>query len=205
MSYISIGSFTVQASIIAFFLALFSGSILYRLSEKRSIGDWYWNSFFLFIIIMKATYIAFNFSIFLDAPLGILYFTGGTKGEIIAFFGIGLYIAFQSKKHKHLTHEMLIAYLYYFISYETFVNALQGNWVATVCNLLLLAGSFWLIKKRTAYSPINSDQLFILILLIEALIVSLFDELLSIHRALILSLGILLLFLKSLSKEELKE
>ena len=201
MNYITVGRFTLPVDLLAAFAAIFIGAMVYWLKEKKSIGDWYWNSFFIYIAISKLSYALFNFKMFIDTPLSLLYFNGGTNGQILAFAGIALYLFLIARKKDSgiSTDEFLPAYFIFFLLYETALFAFfQNILAAAVQAALLLAFIMYYLKKVDL-----KQQYAILFLMLEALIMSLFSELLSAENMLIIALGIFLLIYQRVNKEEL--
>lgn len=202
MNYITLGRFTLPADLIAAFAAIFIGALIYKAKEKKSIGDWYWNSFFVYIAIYKLSYVLFNFKMFLDTPFSLLYFNGGTEGQILAFAGIALYLFLITKKKDNSFNkkEFLPVYFIFFMLYWTGLFVFSLDFLAaTVQAVLLMAFILFHYNKQQL-----TLQLTILFLMAEALILSLFSDLLSVENLLILALGIYLLVYQRLNKEELQ-
>jgi hypothetical protein len=197
--YVTIGRFTIQTDILAAFLALLTAALLFRLKEKRSISDWYWNSFFLYIIVSKFSYALFNFNLFIDTPLSILYFNGGTKGQILAFVSLGIYLWMIARKNKDIiVTDYIPIYIMFFILYEGLQFGFEQMYIAAILHIVLLAGFYYTYFKNTSYSPIHSKQAFILVLLIESILISIFDNVLQTDKLMMLLLGITVLLLQYL-------
>lgn len=202
MNYITVGRFTLPVDLLAAFAAIFIGAMVYWLKEKKSIGDWYWNSFFIYIAISKLSYALFNFKMFIDNPLSLLYFNGGTNGQILAFAGIALYLFFIAwKKESGInSEEFLPAYFIFFLLYETVLFAFSQNLLAAAVQAALLLGFIFYYFKKAGLN----QQLSILFLMLEALILSLFSDLLAVENLLLFALGIILLLFQRVHKEELQ-
>lgn len=202
MNYITIGRFTVPADLLAAFAAIFIGALIYRAREKKSIGDWYWNSFFIYIAIYKLSYVVFNFKMFLDTPFSLLYFNGGTEGQILAFAGIAAYLYWIARKKESMVKvtEYLPAYFLFFLLYWTGLFVFSEDFIAAGVQALLalVFGAFYFKRMEL------SKEYAILFLMLEALVLSLFSNLLSAENLLILALGIYLLVFQGLNKEELQ-
>lgn len=200
MNYITIGRFTLPADLLAAFAAIFIGALIYRLKEKKSIDDWYWNSFFIYIAIYKLSYALFNFKMFLNAPLSLLYFNGGANGQIIAFAGIALYLYFIAKKKggNRNAEDYLPVYFIFFMLYWTALFTFSEDFIGAAMQAILLLGflTFYFSKNQL------NLQYAILLLMVEALILSLFSDLLAVENLLIVVLGICLLTFRRLNKEE---
>ncbi|MCM3664072.1 hypothetical protein M3204_06640 [Mesobacillus subterraneus] len=202
MNYITFGRFTLPADLLAAFAAIFIAALVYRLKEKKSIDDWYWNSFFIYIAIYKLSYALFNFKMFIDTPLSLLYFNGGTKGQILAFAGIALYLLWIARKKGSSinTAEYLPVYFIFFMLYWTALFALSEDLLAAALQALFLLGFLVFYFSKTKLNL----QYAILFLMLEVLILSLFSDLFSLENLLILALGFYLLtFLRS-NKEEVQ-
>jgi hypothetical protein len=197
LNYLTIGRFTLPTDLLAAFAAIFIGALVYRLKEKKSIADWYWNSFFIYIAISKLSYALFNFKMFIDTPLSLLYFNGGFKGQILAFIGIALYLVVIARK-KWDINEFLPVYLIFFLLYETALFALAGDVLAALIQAGVLIAFLAFYFKEWMLT----GQHTILLLLVQALLFSLFSQLLSAENLSILALGIVLLFFQGLNKEE---
>lgn len=200
MNYITLGRFTLPADLLAAFAAIFIGALIYRAREKKSIDDWYWNSFFLYIAVYKLSYAVFNFKMFLDTPLSLLYFNGGTEGQILAFLGIAIYLYWLTRKKGSTikTEEYLTAYFLFFLLYWTGLFAFSLDFLAAAIQAVLVIGFilFYLknIKLTTEYA--------ILFLMLEALILSLFSNLLAVENLLIFALGIYLIIFQRLIRRK---
>ena len=202
MNYITLGRFTLPADLLAAFAAIFIGALLYRFKEKKSIDDWYWNSFFIYIAIYKLSYALFNFKMFIDTPLSLLYFNGGINGQILAFTGIALYLYVLGRKKDSSmnTEHYLPVYFIFFMLYWTALFAFSEDFIGTAIQAILLLAflAFYFRKIKL------NMQYVILLLMLEALILSLFSDLLAVENLLILALGIYLLTYRRLNKEELQ-
>lgn len=202
MNYITFGRFTLPADLLAAFAAIFIGALIYRLKEKKSIDDWYWNSFFLYIAIYKLSYALFNFKMFIDTPLSLLYFNGGTKGQILAFAGIALYLLWIARKKGSSinTQDYLPVYFIFFMLYWTALFAFSEDFLAAALQALFLLGFLVFYFSKTKLNL----QYAILFLMLEVLILSLFSDLFSLENLLILALGFYLLTFQRTNKEEVQ-
>lgn len=202
MNYITIGRFTLPADLLAAFAAIFLGAMVYWLKERKSIGDWYWNSFFLYIAIYKLSYAIFNFRLVMDTPLSLLYFNGGLRGQVLAFLGIALYLFLLARKKENSIskHELMTAYFSFFMISKTAIFALSYEFTAAAVQAAVLAGFLVIYFKGIRLT----EQLGILFLMAEALILSLFSDLLLAENLLILGLGVFLFVFQRINKEELQ-
>lgn len=202
MNYITFGRFTLPADLLAASAAIFIGALIYRLKEKKSIDDWYWNSFFLYIAVYKLSYALFNFKMFIDTPLSLLYFNGGTKGQILAFAGIALYLLWIARKKGSSinTQDYLPVYFIFFMLYWTALFAFSEDFLAAALQALFLLGFLVFYFSKTKLNL----QYAILFLMLEVLILSLFSDLFSLENLLILALGFYLLTFQRTNKEEVQ-
>jgi hypothetical protein len=202
LNYITFGRFTLPADLLAAFAAIFIGALIYKLKEKKSIDDWYWNSFFLYIAIYKLSYALFHFKMFIDTPLSLLYFNGGTEGQILAFAGIALYLLLIARKKGSSinTAEYLPVYFIFFMLYWTALFAFSEDLLAAALQALFLLGFLVFYFRKTKLNL----QYAILFLMLEVLILSLFSDLFSLENLLILALGIYLLTFQRSIKEEIQ-
>ena len=202
MNYITFGRFTLPADLLAAFAAIFIGALIYKAKQKKSIDDWYWNSFFLYIAIYKLSYALFNFKLFIDTPLSLLYFNGGTEGQILAYAGIGIYLYLLARRKGNTinTVEYLPAYFLFFLLYWTGLFAFSQNYLAAGIQAALMIGFILFYFKNFKLTR----EYAILFLMLEALILSLFSDLLTAENLLIFALGIYLIIFQRLNKEELQ-
>jgi hypothetical protein len=70
------------------------------------------NSFLLYVLIFKFSFLLFRPSILLNNLKGALFFTGGTKGAILGLVISLLYITFQLYKRRLFVRKVLLALLY---------------------------------------------------------------------------------------------
>jgi len=203
LNYLTVGRFTLPADLLAAIAAIFIGALIYRVKEKKSIGDWYWNSFFLYIALYKLSYAIFNFKMFLDTPFSLLYFNGGTEGQILGYTGIAGYLFWIARKQKIMIKitDYLHAYFLFFLLYWTGLFAFSENFIAAGVQVLLalIFGAFYLKGRQL------SKEYATFFLMLEALVLSLFSNLLSVENLLIYALGVFLLVFQSFHKEELQD
>lgn len=202
MNYITLGRFTLPADLLAAFAAIFIGALIYRAREKKSIGDWYWNSFFIYIAIYKLSYAVFNFKLFIDTPFSLLYFNGGMEGQILAFLGIAIYLFWLTRKKGSIikAEEYLPGYFIFFLLYWTGLFAFSQDFLAAAIQAILL-GLFILFYLKNLKL---TAEYAILFLMLEALILSLYSNLLAVENLLIFALGLYLILFQRFKKEEVQ-
>lgn len=195
MTYIQIGSISISAVWIAAIVALFVSPILHRVITGSKVGEWYWNSFFLYLLVWKLSYILFNLHLFLKTPVSILYFNGGTKGHLLALALTSIYLLFFTrKKYPFIAKEAMLLFALYFICYELTIGLLHKSVIESMSHSLLLA-VFMLIVNRN--NKKRTGQLFILFALLEIFIISIFRTALSLDVLSFIWLGITVLIMSN--------
>ena len=179
MNYFTIGNLTVPALWAAVLLTVFLSPFLYRLTAGRKLEDWYWNSFFLYFVVWKLSYIPFYFEMFLEMPLSIVYFNGGIKGHFLALISLSIYLIYiTEKKRQPIHYDAFRIFPLFFILFETVKYALETNLTVALFSLLLLIGyAVLLIRKKLSFSM----QVFFFMILTELFILSFFQSILSIE------------------------
>jgi hypothetical protein len=202
LNYITFGRFTLPADLLAAFAAIFIGALIYRAREKKSIDDWYWNSFFLYIAVYKLSYVLFNFKLFIDTPFSLVYFNGGTEGQILAYIGIAIYLYWLTRKKGSTIkpEEYLPVYFIFFLLYWTGLFAFSQDYLASAIQAVLLLGFILFFFKNIKLTA----EYAILFLMLEALILSLFSDMLSLENLLIFALGSFLIIFQRFNKEEIQ-
>jgi len=170
-TYITLGRLSIPADTVAAFASLFLSALLFTYMVKLRIGDWYWNSFMLYIAVYKLSYIFIHFHSFLDNPMSLLYFNGGVWGQILAFVSIALYLLIIQQKQL-VTLESFSVFLLFFTIYQLVLHSLKQNFFACLLEFLCLIWVlFWAYQKRITI------KWFLFFLLLEALLLSFFNEL----------------------------
>lgn len=199
MNAITIGKFTLQAELLTFFITIFAVSILYKAVMQKSLSDWYYNAIILYIVIYKLSYITFQFDLFIKTPLSILYFDGGWKGQVLAFIGLAIYLVMiTTKRYELLKSEFIPTYFIFVSIYSLLQQAFLAHYVVAFINIMFLGTFIWIYLKSNVA---HENQLFIFLLLVQAILLS-FSSGLSITHILMLSLGVILFILKKLKGEE---
>ncbi|SEM54338.1 hypothetical protein SAMN05192533_103301 [Mesobacillus persicus] len=191
MSYLQIGSLSLPTIWLAVVAALFITSVLHWAITRTKLEDWYWNGFFLYFLTWKLTYILFNFQLFLDMPLSIVYFNGGTAGHFIALALLSVYLLFfAGKKYPTVYAESAEVLLSFFISYKALSFILEKDVVGLVLQFILLVSYLFLLTSIKRKQKRLTAQPFILFILLELLMLSMFDTILSVEALTFLWLGI---------------
>lgn len=182
MTYIQLGRITIPALWLTVIVAFIFIALVYRVVNKKSVEEWYWNSLFLYIVVWKLSYIVFHFSFFLDMPLSILYFNGGMRGHIFGLAAVTFYVIFIAwKKYASIQREFPILFLFFFLGYETLLNLMQLQYIEGIAHLiLLLVYSYYVNWLRKKQLPL-STQAFLMLLLSELFVITLFGSFISIE------------------------
>ncbi|MFJ5622850.1 hypothetical protein ACIQD3_08945 [Peribacillus loiseleuriae] len=177
MTYFNFGSLTIPAIWLAASTALILAALFNRVVARERVGDWYWNGFILYFLVWKLSYIVFNLNMFLDIPLSLVYFNGGAKGHILALSILSFYLLFIAvKKHPSINGESAQLFLLYFICYEVVINTLEQSVIETLIHFILLTGYLFLLYFLKKKKITLSSQMFIVMVMLELLIFSLFHS-----------------------------
>lgn len=196
LTFFHLGSLTIPAVWVAATLAIVLAALLNKLLVKSNIADWYWNSFFLYVLVWKLSYIIFNFKMFLDLPSSVLYFNGGTKGHLLALTILSIYLLFFAvKKYPTIYEESAPSFLLYFICYEIIINSLESGFNEGFGHLILLLAFLFFLNSYKKKQHKLSIQMYLFMLLIELLILSFFNTLFSLETLTFIWLGIIVLSL----------
>lgn len=135
MTYITLGQFSIPITWIAFFIAIFYSDFRSKNKDENTdkiISRLFW----FYVIIWKLSYIIFSWESFVQAPMSILYFDGGLKGNILAFMVMMIVLV---KHQARIEWEVLWQYWTRFIAAHQFVTyILMEQWVIAIIWLALL-------------------------------------------------------------------
>lgn len=200
MDFISIGSLTIPYTLFSFFLTAFITAGLFRYLSSKKTGDLFWNTIFISFLVWKASYILFNFHLFLQSPMSVLFFNGGKSGLIIAGMAILIYWYWLFKKNPELLYkEALPLYILYFSIYETILYLLKSNVLAASLFLIITLLSSYIIHQNKKIKL--SFELFIVYELVMLFLFSILNKALSWESAVFFSLGIIILIFSQIFKE----
>lgn len=176
MTYFQFGNLTIPGIWISAVIALILSSLLNRFIGEKKTEEWLINGFILLFLVWKLSYVLFHFSMFIEMPLSIIYFSGGWKGQILALVVVSIYLlVFAGKKYPSIYKESTRIFLFYYLIYEITISFLEKNIVETFLHFIVFAGFvvtlFYLKKKETTLSR----QIVIVIYMLELLIISLFQ------------------------------
>lgn len=93
-----IGSISIPSVYMAIILSFIVTYLMLWESEdkKRLFNEWT-NAIILLFLVYKLTYIPFNWSEFINNPMGVLYFDGGAEGLLLALAVTFFYLFYQSR------------------------------------------------------------------------------------------------------------
>ena len=198
MTYFQFGNLTIPSEWLAAALALFIASFLHRIIAGNKVGDWYWNSFFLYFVVWKLSYILFNLNMFIDMPISVLYFNGGTKGHILALATLSFYLlVIAVKKHPGVYKESSVIFLLYFMIYEVVICLLEKTNLETSVHSLILVGYVFFLYYLNKNGRSLVNQIVILIMMVELLTFSIFNSFLSLKALTFTWIGILTITIQS--------
>lgn len=203
MNYFQVGNLTVPATWIAVLAALILANILNRLLGHKKVSDWYGNSFFLYFVIWKLSYILFNIEMFINVPCSIIYFNGGVNGQLLALIFLSFYLLFIApNKYPSIHIESPRIFLLFYFSYEVILNIIVKDYLGSLILSLPLITLLFILKNR---KKLVSSQLLILLMLLEILFISLFGTLLSIETLSFIWIGIIILIISRKQGDQLLE
>lgn len=186
---------------LAVLLALVFSFFMSRAIGNKS-GEWVWNGASLYFLVWKLSYILFNFELFMETPLSLIFFNGGTKGHFLALAILTVYLHFiAGKKHPNIYVEAPQIILLYFFSYEVVINLVEKNVTETVVHFSVLAGYLVvlvMLKKRRMHFL---NRILLLMIMLELLLLSIFQSIFEKESLTFLWMGITALLISKKSKE----
>jgi hypothetical protein len=162
---------------------------------KKKLGDWYWNGFFIYFLTWKLSYILFNFAMFIDMPLSVIYFNGGTNGHLLALTLLSLYLFFLAGKKFPGVFKESTSILLFFLIYEVMIHLLQKDWIEGIGHFIVLAGYFMLLITLNRKEKLITIPLLIIVLLMELLVLSLFSSMFTLEALTFIWIGLIVLIL----------
>lgn len=177
MTFFQLGNLTIPSIWLAVLMAVGVTIGLYRLIWKRKIGAWFSDSVFYYILIWKFSYIVLNFSLFVDYPLGALYFNGGRVGHVVALAIVMTLLWYKAKKEA-FSQELLPVMLLFYLTYQVAYTGLEQEWVLAVTQLLLATIFVILLRSHKIAMTL---QLYTAFFVVQLLILSLEHRLLSVE------------------------
>jgi len=182
LSFLTIGNISIPEIWVAFLLASFLSPLVIRIIERNSIESWYWNVLLIYFISWKFSYILFNFDMFIDMPLSVIYFNGGDSGHILAVTIITIYMALIAfKKNPKVHKDAGSIFLLFFITLELAMNLLEKNFFQSYLNVFVFIALLVLLilnKKRQKF-PLT--HWLILLSMVELLVMSFSHSMITIQ------------------------
>ncbi|MEZ0480003.1 hypothetical protein [Planococcus sp. SSTMD024] len=189
MSYVPILHLTVPAVWVSVLLAAAAASLLMRAAAGHKPGEWYWNALALYILVWKLSYIVFNLQHFLDMPLSILYFNGGSYGHLLAITLVMAYLLVAQQRHGALGAQAANAWLLFFLAYQAILQLFEDNFVQSALHASLLAAAVLSIRLLAKRPDVPNGLMLAAFFTVELLILSAFGPLLTWQNATLLAVA----------------
>ncbi len=126
MTYLTLGQLNIPVAWLAFLVAIFYSDFRSRKADVAT-NKILEHLVFAYILIWKVSYIFFSWSDFWKAPLSLVYFDGGFKGQVFALLVI---TAVLYRKRQGLIWADVWAYWVRFIAvYHVITYSFQEHWV----------------------------------------------------------------------------
>ncbi|MFJ8234821.1 redoxin domain-containing protein [Ureibacillus sp. NPDC094379] len=166
MTFVHIGNVSIQVEWIAVVLAIILFMFIERFVRQNS-PLWFQDLMLNYILVWKLSYIIFQFPLFIQHPLSVLYFSGGWKGHALGIVIAIFLLIRKSKKNgeEQIWGNWLFSFVGYFLLYQASVYLLSE----LMWNGILLIIAYILIVYKSRHSKLNS-WIFILILLNSAIL-----------------------------------
>lgn len=201
MNYLTIGRFTLPVSLPSIILAVLISYFIFIGKEKKKPGDWYWNSLLLFVLVYKLSYALFHFSLFLSFPMSLLYFNGGSKGQLIAAVFIAMYIFRVYKRQNADLYEMSFILLITFFAFQAVYNLLDQNFVFAGIQVIILLGYSQYMYSGRKKKQKTQAQMVLFVFLIDLFFLSLFNQLFLSYNLSFIFINFFLIITYYFSKE----
>ncbi len=173
LSFLTIGNISIPQIWVAFLLASFLSPLVIRIIERNSIGSWYWNVLLIYFISWKFSYTLFNFDMFLDMPLSVIYFNGGDRGHILALITITIYLALIAfKKHPKVHKDAGSVFLLFFITLELVMSFFEKNFFQSYLNVFVFITLLVLLILNKKKHKFSLTPWLILLSMVELLVMS---------------------------------
>lgn len=108
MNYITFVNMTISVSLLVMVIVLMVLPVVYKLVTGQTIPSFFWDNIFLYFVIWKLSYIVIYPKLFLEMPLSILYFHGGSTGKVLGLIFVFLNILMSRdllEQRRSLEHE----------------------------------------------------------------------------------------------------
>lgn len=194
--FIEIGTLTIPTIWLSVLAALFITSVIHKFLTGVKVEDWYWNGFFLYFLTWKLSYILFHLEMFINFPLSIIYFNGGSKGHYLGLLFLVLYLFLLTRKKypailEYLSHSILL----FFILFEVIIHLLEREWNESAAHLVafvIYLIVFFIFEKK---NDVLSGLVITSLILLELFILSFFTSLLTVESFTFIILGFTVLVL----------
>lgn len=150
MSFIQIGNVTVQIEWVAILLAF----LLFIAGEKwilKKDSAYFSDIFFYYILTWKLSYVLFDWAIFVDNPMSLLYFHGGIKGHWLGILIAILLFIFKANRQKERLDwsQLLFSFASYFLFYQSMLFILSKQ---TIVGALFVILTFVVLYQARTFS-----------------------------------------------------
>ncbi|WAA10792.1 redoxin domain-containing protein [Fervidibacillus albus] len=205
MTYIQIGNITIPSLWLAVFFGFTIAYVFHRLIVRSPLNDWYWNAFFLYFIIWKFSYIVFQFPIFFETPLSVLYFSGGIRGHMLATIIVALYLFLRVKKNDPtFNKEGFNLLILFFIGFETIFHLLEKNVYVVYAEIFLLLFGVVMYRLWTKQQMQNKQAILLLLFFGQLTIKLLFHTFFSMTTVTVSLFAILFLVFVETKEKRMK-
>ncbi|WP_170008343.1 hypothetical protein [Bacillus fonticola] len=162
MSYITLWTITVPASLVTGLLAVLgTGLILSRHSKKTYSLDPLWDTVFWHVLIWKGSYVIMYWETVVSSPLSVLYFDGGLTGAILATV-VSVALLFWKHTEQGKLSVYIRAYLGVFTLYQWVEFILDGYSIGMLLVLIAQSGLLAWYLRRKHPTMIESRQTIVL-------------------------------------------
>lgn len=178
LSFITIFNVSIPIVWIATIISFISTSSFVKFLIKQKLSESFSNGLFLYIIIWKLSYIIFSFEYFIKMPFSIVYFHGGKYGHFLALVVVAIYFYYVSKKNeKSFSKQVHLFILCFIIIYEISINLLQNQIIIAFFHVIIFVILILIHKQKKIKF---TQQSFILFIMTELIIISLFESIFTI-------------------------
>lgn len=136
--FFQIGTITLNIQWGAFILA----TVLLMLMEKfiYKKASLFQDMLFYYVLVWKFSYIALNWTMFIQNPMSALYFNGGVLGHILGIAIAGLLLLLKTKKHVRNQGEysLFFSFFVFYILFQGSIYFLSGDWVVGMALFIVL-------------------------------------------------------------------
>lgn len=177
MDFIQIGSMSVAAVQLAVAAAMVSSWLYARFQLDKPFAELWSNALFWVIAVWKGSVLLFQFPLVMEAPMSLLYFSGGKNGFLLGIAAALLYISFKKASARKTAKAWVAAVAMFPVLHA----GLTGQWA--VLPVIWTAGSvlYFFVEKD------GVERALILLLFWQLLMLSAAGNLVS-HAALVYGL-----------------